>query len=162
MNCGEKQVTNSVQNYTFENAEPTPSSRVATILIRMPLLMVTVIFTLISFRYLTALRKTAAAVGIAFTSPDGITVARVGFAAFPLVFAVLALACLVSERRVLIGLYMVLTLATIVFVVRTFGIIVDHSGSPNARLLVPEALLVGISLLGIRLARAKRRQHNSE
>jgi hypothetical protein len=155
-------MTNSVQNYSFEKAEPTPSSRIATVLIRMPLAMVTVIFALISFRYLTALRETAAGVGIAFTSPDGITVARVGFAAFPLAFAVLALACLVSERRVLIGLYMVLALAAIVFVVRTFGIIVDHSGGANARLLVPEALLVGMSLLGIRLARAKRRQHNAE
>ena len=53
-------------------------------LVRLVLLPPTVIFALIASRYLLNPIQAASAVGIAFTSPLGITIARVGFAGFPL------------------------------------------------------------------------------
>jgi|SRR6516164_7983006 len=74
------------------------SSRLAGVLRRAPLVMTTVIFTLISFRYLAHPVRAAAEAGIAFTSPGGITIARVGFAAFRLSVAILAFTSLFSTR----------------------------------------------------------------
>jgi hypothetical protein len=128
--------------------------RLADFLCRAPLIMLTVIFTLISFRYLSNPVRAAAAAGISFTSPGGITVARIGFAGFPLAFAILALACLVSARRRLAGLYMVLTVAGVVIAVRIFGILLDHS-TQSAHLLVPEVVLLALSALAVRLESAR-------
>ena len=66
------------------------ASRLGAVIRRAPLIMMTVIFSLISFRYLSNPVGGAAAVGISFTSPGGVTIARVGFAGFPLAFAILA------------------------------------------------------------------------
>jgi len=103
------------------------SSRLAGVLRRAPLVMTTVIFTLISFRYLAHPLRAAAEAGIAFTSPGGITIARVGFAAFPLSLAILAFTSLFSTRWRLAGLYMVLTLDSVVIAVRVLGFWLDHS-----------------------------------
>src|SRR5438445_6946007 len=133
-------------------------SRIAPFLRRAPLVMVTVIFTLISLRYLSDPIHAAAAAGISFTSPGGITVARVGFAGFPLSFAILALSCLISTRRLLAGLYLVLTVVGVVIAVRIFGILLDHSASESARLLAPEAVLLTLSVIAIRLELERRRR----
>jgi sigma-70-like protein len=79
----------SIQNSSAQ-MKPPGCSRIAPVLRRAPLVMVTVIFSLISLRYLFDPIHAAAAAGISFTSPGGITVARVGFAAFPLSFAIFA------------------------------------------------------------------------
>jgi hypothetical protein len=144
----------SIQSYPTATKE-SGSSRITAVLRRAPLMMVTVIFTLISFRYLSDPVRAAAAVGISFTSPGGITVARVGFAAFPLSFAILAFSCLVSARRLLAGLYMVLTVAAVVIAVRILGMALDHS-TETARLLVPEFVLLTLSVIAIRLESARR------
>lgn len=132
------------------------TSRAIAIVTRIPLTMVTVIFTLIASRYLIDPVGAASAAGIIFTSPGGVTVARVGFAAFPLAFAVIAASCLLSTRRVLSGLYMVLTLVGIVIAVRLLGMALEHSAE-TAKLLVPEVVLATLSLVGIGLERARRR-----
>jgi hypothetical protein len=103
------------------------SSRLAGVLRRAPLVMTTVIFTLISFRYLAHPVRAAAEAGIAFTSPGGITIARVGFAAFPLSLAILAFTSLFSTRWRLADLYMVLTADSVVITVRVLGFWLDHS-----------------------------------
>jgi predicted permease len=103
------------------------SSRLAGVLRRAPLVMTTVIFTLISFRYLAHPVRTAAEAGIAFTSPGGITIARVGFAAFPLSLAILAYTSRFSTRWRLADLYMVLTADSVVITVRVLGFWLDHS-----------------------------------
>ena len=102
--------------------------------------MTTVIFTLISFRYLAHPVRAAAEAGIAFTSPGGITIARVGFAAFPLSLAILAFASLISARWRLAGLYMVFAVDSVVMAVRIVGFWLDHS-TASAPLLAPEAVL---------------------
>jgi len=116
--------------------------------------MTAVIFTLIASHYLINPVQAGAAAGIAFITPGGITVARVGFAAFPLTFALIALRCVVAERRILSGLYMVVTLVTIVIGVRLLGMALQHSVE-TAKLLVPETALMGLSLVAIRLERAR-------
>ena len=132
-------------------------SRVAVVLRRAPLVMATVIFTMISFRYLSNPVRAAGAVGISFTSPGGITVARVGFAGFPLALAILAVSCLVSTRRLLPGLYMVFTVVAVVTAVRLLGIALDHSAGESARLLAPEAFLLTLSVIAIRLESGRLR-----
>ena len=130
------------------------SSHVVTFLRRAPLVMMVVIFTLVSFRYLAHPVRTAAEAGITFTSAGGITIARVGFAGFPLAFAILAVAALISSRRRLAGLYMVLTVVSVVIAVRIFGILMDHSAA-SAPLFVPEAVLLALSIVAIRLESAR-------
>jgi hypothetical protein len=141
----------------YPSASRARSSRLTVIVTRLPLLMMTAIFTLISIRYLAMPVQAAAAVGISFTSPGGITVARVGFAGFPLAFAILAFTSLTSKRRLIAGLYMVLTLSIVVIAVRIFGIVLDHS-TESAHLLIPEAVLLILSLVGIQLERRTRQQ----
>jgi hypothetical protein len=136
------------------------SSRIAAVLRRAPLTMMTVIFTLISFRYLVHPVRSAAEAGISFTAPGGVTIARVAFAAFPLALAILAFSSLVSARWRLAGLYMVLTVDSVVITVRILGFWLDHS-TASAPLLAPEAVLLALSIVAIRLESAwLQRQQN--
>lgn len=112
--------------------------------------MMTVIFTLISFRNLVQPVRSAAEAGISFTSQSGITIARIGFGAFPLALAILAFASVVSARWLLAGLYMVLTVDGVVIVVRLLGFWFDHS-TATVGLLVPEFFLLALSINAIRL-----------
>jgi len=98
--------------------------------------MFTIIFTIISLRYLVNPGHYAAEAGISFTSPGGITIARVGLAALPLSFAILDLISLLSSRWRLAGLYMVLTVDSVVMAVRVLGFQLDHS-TASARMLIP-------------------------
>jgi len=136
------------------SAKAGSSSRLSGVLLRVPLVMMTVIFTLISFRYLAHPVRSAAEVGISFSAPGGITIARVGFAAFPLALAILAFTSLISARWRLAGLYMVLTVDSVVMAVRILGFWLDHS-TASAPLLAPEAVLLTLSLLAIRLESAR-------
>lgn len=141
-------------------AKSATSSRIAAVLRRAPLTMMTVIFTLISFRFLVHPVRSAAEVGISFTTPGAITIARVAFAAFPLALAILAFSSLISARWRLAGLYMVLIVDSVVMVVRVLGFGLDHS-TASAPLLAPEAVLLALSIVAIRLESAwLRRQQN--
>ena len=135
-------------------------SRPVAVLRRAPLIMMLVIFSLISIRYLSNPVGAAAGVGISFTSPEGITIERVAFVAFPLSIAILAFASLLSARRRLAGLYMVLTVDLVVMAVRVFGILVDHS-TASAHLLAPEGVLLTLSIIAIRLEAAAQRVENN-
>jgi hypothetical protein len=141
-----------VRTYALEG-HSNYSSRIAAVARRAPLIMTTFIFTMISMRNLVHPVAAAAKAGISFTSPGGITIARVGFGAFPLAFAILALAALLSARRRVAGLYMVLVVAAVVIAVRIFGILADHSAE-SARLLAPEFVLLTLSIIAIRLESA--------
>src|SRR2546422_11378673 len=98
----------SIPNYSVAT-KSRDSSRIAAVLRRAPLVMMTVIFALISFKYLSDPVGAAATAGIGFSSPRGITIGRVGFAAFPLSFANLAPASLASLPLRLAVLHMVFT-----------------------------------------------------
>ena len=143
----------ATQTYSAE-INPGASSRISAVFRRIPLVMFTVIFTMISVRYLVNPVHYAAQAGIGFTSPGGITVSRVGFAAFPLSFSILALISLLSSRWRLGGLYMVLTVDSVVMAVRILGFQLDHSTS-SARLLIPETFLLILTMVAIRLESAR-------
>jgi hypothetical protein len=120
------------------------------VLRRAPLIMMTVIFTMISVRNLVQPAHSAAAAGIAFTSPRGVAIARIGLGALPLALAILAFASLVFARWRLAGLFMVLTVDGVVILVRTLGMWLDHS-SATAGLLAPEFVLLALAINAIRL-----------
>jgi len=159
--CG-KESTMSASIQTYPAARPSAgTSRVLSILRRVPLVMATLIFTLVGFRNLTNPVGNAAAAGISFHSPGGITAVRIGFGAFPLAFAILAFSCLISTRRLLTGLYMVLTVIGVVTAARLFGVLFDHSAAQVARLLIPETILLILSVIAIRLEEARRLREGS-
>ena len=139
-----------------EEMDKLRTAHLRAIVSRAPLVMVTVIFGLIALRYLTDPIEAASKAGITFTSPGGVTVARVGFAAFPLAFSVIVFSCLLSRRHLLAGLYMVLILSGIVMAVRILGMVLQHS-SETAVLLVPEMVLMTLSIIGLRLELARAR-----
>lgn len=153
-------MSTATQTYSAES-NLGASSRIAMVFRRVPLVMFTAIFIMISFRYLVHPVHYAAEAGISFTSPGGITIARVGFAAFPLSFAILALTALLSTRWRLGGLYMVLTVDCAVMAVRIVGFQLDHS-TASARLLVPEAVLLILAVVAIRLESAWLRRAGNE
>lgn len=140
----------ALASHTSQPFNATASSRRVAVLTRVPMVSLTIVLTLIAFRYLTNPVETASAVGIAFTSPGGITVARVGFAGFPLAFAAFFLSCLVSQARVLFGLRTELTLLGIVISVRVLSMALAHSAE-TAKLLVPEVVMAALCILAIRL-----------
>lgn len=124
--------------------------------------MMAAIFTLIRFRYLANPVGSTAAAGISFTASGGITISRVAFVAFPLSFAILAFFSLISSRWRLAGLYMVLTVDSVIIAVRILGFWPDHS-TAGAPLLIPEVLLT-LSIVAIRVESVwlERQQKNLE
>lgn len=153
-------MSTAMNSYSLPAKTGNPS-RLAGVVLRAPLVMMTVIFTLISFRYLAHPVRSAAEVGISFNAPGAITIARVGFAAFPLALAILAFTSLISARWRLGGLYMVLTVDSVVMAVRVLGFWLDDSMA-NARLLAPETVLLILSLLAIRLESARLRREANQ
>lgn len=128
------------------------SSRAVAIFTRAPIAALTFILTMIAFRFLINPVQAGSEAGIIFTSTGGITVARVGFGAFPLTFAVFFLTCLFSTRRLLSGLQTELMLLSVVIAVRLVGMAAAHSAE-TARLLVPEAVLSVLCIVAIRTER---------
>jgi hypothetical protein len=120
------------------------------------MIALTVVLILIAFRYLVDPVRAAAAAGIVFTSPGGLTVARVGFGAFPLGFVAFFLSCLFSHSRILLGLRTELKLLAIVVAVRIGAMVATHS-TETAKLLLPEVVMAAFCMLAIRLERGRGR-----
>lgn len=131
-------------------SQATTKPRLVAIFTRVPMVGLTIVLTLIAIRYLANPVQAGSAAGIAFTSPGGITVARVGFAGFPLAFGAFFLSCLFSQHRLLSGLRTELTLLGIVMGVRLLSMALAHSAE-TAKLLVPEAVMAVLCVLAIRL-----------
>ena len=144
--------------YNVSGGPAAHSGRVAIWISRFPLIAATFIFTAISSKFLIDPVHSAAQRGILLSSNEGITVGRVGLGGFPLAFAIITLACLVSRRRILAGLYMLLTVVGIVLIVRIVGMVVDSSVRESVHLLIPEIVLLTLSLiaLGVELRRRER------
>ena len=132
------------------------SSRIGVWVSRLPLVLATLIFTAISLRFLIAPVQSAAAQGISFNTAVGVTVARIGFGAFPLAFAIITLSCLISRQRLLTGIYIVLTVIGVALVVRVFGMLVDNSVKESMKVLTPEVVMLVLSLIALNLERRRR------
>lgn len=127
-------------------------------LVRLVLLPPTLIFALIASRYLLNPVQAASEVGITFASPLGMTIARVGFAGFPLGCSIFTLSCLLSTRRLLTGLSFVGILVAVLLVVRVFGMTLDGTVPANMHLVRAEAILLAIVTAGVFVETARQRR----
>jgi len=112
---------------------------------------------MIAARYMANPAGEAATRQIALAPPDASSTVRIGFGAFPLAFAILTLACLVSTRRILAGLLLVTTVMGVATAVRAFGILVDGAGVESLRLLRVEAIFMVLFVAGLVLEVGRRR-----
>lgn len=127
-------------------------------LIRIFLTPPTLIFALIASRYLFHPVQAAADAGISFVTPLGMTIARVGFGAFPLACSLFTFSCLISSRRLLTGLGFVATVMSAALVVRVFGMLADGTTKENMHLVIAELVFLVLMLVGIFIERGRRQQ----
>ena len=139
-----------VPSYPAQPDTTRRGSRITAVLTRVPMVSLTIVLFLISCRYMLHPVEQASAVGITFTSAEGVIVTRVGFAGFPLAFAAFLVTCILSQRRILDGLRTEMILLGTVIAVRIFGMILTHSIG-TAKLLVPEFAMAALCVVGIRL-----------
>lgn len=119
------------------------------------------LFSVIGTRYLVHPVELAAR-GIDFHSGAGVTVARIGFGAFPLACALFLLGCVVSDRRVLTGLWFVATLDSVVLAARAFAMFADASVHDNLKLIYAEVYLLALTGLGFFLESGRRKRLRAE
>jgi hypothetical protein len=65
---------------------------------------------------------------------------------------------LVSRRRILAGIYMVLTIDIVALLVRIIGMVIDNSVKENIPVLVPETVLLIVSLIALNVELRRRRK----
>jgi Domain of unknown function (DUF4345) len=122
---------------------------------RLIILGVAGLFAMISFKFVLDPQHAAASSGITPESAVGTTNVRAGFGGFPLGFAAILAFCLFSSRRLLPALALIATVGGVILAVRLYGAGVDGTFSESAHLLIPEAAIVVVSLLGV-LMEARR------
>jgi hypothetical protein len=133
--------------------------RAAPWLSRLIILAVAGLFTMISFKFVLDPQQAAANAGIVLQPGVGYTNTRAGFGGFPLGFAAILVFCLFSSRRLLPALSAIATIAAVILAVRLYGAVQDGTFSQSAHILIPEMVLLVISLLGA-MMEAKRRRHH--
>jgi hypothetical protein len=95
--------------------------------------------------------------GITLGTPDAVTAMRVSGGIF-LAVAIILVACLLAERRLLIGLAVLATIASVILAVRLAGLGIDGPGPFTLRVLKPEVVLVLLSTAAVWLERKRRSQ----
>ena len=129
---------------------------------RLVLVGATLIFTMIGLRYIADPVRAAAATGVTLRSGLAATTTRIGFGAFPLAFAIFSFTCLLSTRRMLAGVRLVLTVITTAIVVRLFSLAADGPAPESVRLFVPETVILLLALAGLYLEGARLKQQSGE
>jgi len=129
---------------------------------RLVLASATLIFTMIGLRYISDPVRAAAATGATLNSALATTTARIGFGAFPLGVAIFSFTCLISARQLVTGVSLVATIVSTTIFVRLFSIRVDGLVAESSVLFVPETVLLLLSLSGLSLEAARRRQPRKE
>jgi hypothetical protein len=127
---------------------------------RLIILAVAGLFTMISFKFVLDPQQSAANAGLSIQSGVGFTNTRAGFGGFPLGFAVILVFCLFSSRRLLAALSSIVTVAAVILAVRLYGAARDATFSQSAHILIPETILLIVSLVGVVLE-TKRRNRNT-
>ncbi|HEX9587338.1 MAG TPA: hypothetical protein VGA15_06285 [Bradyrhizobium sp.] len=123
---------------------------------RLIILAVAVLFMMISLKFVFDPQQAAANSGIVIQSSVGYTNTRAGFGGFPLGFAAILVFCLFSSDRLLPALSSIVTVAAVILTVRLYGAVQDATFGQSAHLLVPEAVLLVISLLGVVMEMRRR------
>jgi hypothetical protein len=132
--------------------------RAAPWLLRILLLLATVLFFLIGFRYLGDPVNKAAADSIVLGSVMAISRVRVGFGGFPLALSLILLGCLLSRKRLLTGVTVLATTVGVVTAARLVGIAIDGPAEEALKLLRVEIILLTLSVAAIFLERARLRR----
>ena len=122
---------------------------------RILLLLATVLFFRIGFRYLDDPVNKAAADSIVLGSVMAISRVRVGFGGFPLALSLILFGCLLSQKRLLTGLTVLATTVGVVTVARLVGIAIDGPADEALKLLRVEIVLLALSVAAIFLERAR-------
>jgi len=125
---------------------------------RILLLLATVLFFRIGFRYLDDPVNKAAADSIVLGSVMAISRVRVGFGGFPLALSLILFGCLLSQKRLLTGLTVLATTVGVVTVARLVGIAIDGPADEALKLLRVEIVLLALSVAAIFLERARLRR----
>lgn len=123
---------------------------------RLIILAVASLFTMISLKFVLDPQQAAANSGIIIEPGLGYTNTRAGFGGFPLGFAVILVFCLFSSRRLLAALSSIVTVAAVISAVRLFGAAHDSTVGQSAHILIPEVVILVISLLGVVMERTRR------
>lgn len=123
---------------------------------RLIIFAVAALFTMISLKFVFDPQNAAMNSGLLIQSGVGYTNTRAGFGGFPLGFAVILVFSLFSSRRLLAALSFTATVAAVILLVRLYGAFTDNTLRESAHLLVPETVLLCVTLLGVVLE-AKRR-----
>jgi hypothetical protein len=126
---------------------------------RVLLGLVTVLFAAIGAKFLFDPVGATKEAGLVLSTAEAATRVRVGFGAFPLSFAVVTLACVVSARRVLSGLWIAGTVVAIVTAGRILGIVVDGPAAESVKLLHNEVVLIALVAIAITLETLRQRRH---
>jgi hypothetical protein len=128
---------------------------------RLIILAVAGLFTMISLKFILDPRAAAENSGIIIQPGVGYTNTRAGFGGFPLGFAAILVYCLFSSRRLLAALSFIVTIATVILAVRLYGAAEDATFSQSAHILIPETVILAVSLLGVVLEMKRRHHHRA-
>jgi hypothetical protein len=128
---------------------------------RLIILAVAGLFTMISLKFILDPRAAAANSGIILQPGVGYTNTRAGFGGFPLGFAAILVYCLFSARRLLAALSFIATIAAVILAVRLYGAAQDTTFSQSAHVLIPETVILVVSLLGVALETKRRNRHGA-
>jgi hypothetical protein len=109
---------------------------------RLVLLLATALLIMIGLKFIVDPARSAAESGILLNSPVAYTNERASFGAFPLASGLIALACLLSSRRHLIGLSVTATTIGTALAVRIFGVVADGTLEASSTVLVAETVLL--------------------
>jgi hypothetical protein len=123
---------------------------------RLIIFAVAGLFTTISLKFVFDPQSAAINSGVSIQSGVGYTNTRAGFGGFPLGFAVILFYCLFSSRRLLAALSFTATVAAVILLVRLYGAVADNTFKESAHLLVPETILLCVTLLGVFLETKRR------
>jgi hypothetical protein len=123
---------------------------------RFIILTAAALFTLISLKFVLDPRQAAASAGITPETAVGFTNLRAGFGGFPLGFAAILVFCLLSTRRHLAALAAIATIVAVILAVRIYGAAQDGTYAESAHLLIPETVMVLVSLLGVLMETRRR------
>jgi hypothetical protein len=131
---------------------------------RLVLLLATVLLIMIGLKFIVDPGGSAAESGILLNSPLAYTNERASFGAFPLASGLIALTCLLSSRRHLIGLSVTATTIGTALAVRIFGVVADGTLEASSTVLVAETVLLTLccTALLVRGSRTLRSRTTAE
>ena len=124
---------------------------------RVVLSLATLVFFLIGFKYVLDPVSAAASSGMSLPTALGLTNMRAGLGGFSLGCGLIAAACLASRQRLRMGLWFVVGILAPVLIVRLYGVAVDNTLEQSVRILLPESLLLSLSVVALFVGRSRPR-----